>query len=253
MGCCAVASFLLIGLRLLVRRIIPSDLLLPREACSMRAMKSLLKFCALVVCLDASFAQESVPPEVTRGTSDPYAGDLSIFEEPTRGKDLQIERVMDLLGIKEGSHVADIGAGSGWFSVRSAKRVGKSGIVYAVEINQAYVRHIKQRAKKEKLSNVRAILGKTDDPLLAKGSLDVVMLLKTYHEVAKPIPLLRKLREAMKPGARLGVIDRKGIGTDHGLNAEVVIKEAAEAGFALREQHDFVKGDVDYFLIFEAS
>lgn len=216
-------------------------------------MKSLLHFCALALCLHASIAQESASAEVPRGTSEPYAGDLSIFEEPTRDKDLQIERVMDLLAIKEGSHVADIGAGSGWFSVRSAKRVGKTGMVYAVEINQAYVRHIKQRAKNEKLPNIRAILGKTDDPLLATDSVDVVMLLKTYHEVAKPIPLLRKLREAMKPGARLGVIDRKGIGTDHGLNAEVVIKEAAQAGFALREQHDFVKGDVDYFLIFEAT
>lgn len=248
-----VGSVLLMAVRQPNPGIIPSDLALPREACSMRARKSLSFVGALIVCLEAALGQESPPTEVRRGTSDPYTGDLSIFEEPARGKDLQIERVMDLLGIKEGSHVADIGAGSGWFSVRSARRVGKSGTVYAVEINPDYVRHIKRRAKKEKLPNIRAILGKTDDPLLEKQSLDVVMLLKTYHEVAEPIPLLRRLREAMRPGARLGVIDRKGIGTDHGLNAEVVIKEAAQAGFALREQHDFVKGDVDYFLIFEAS
>ncbi len=189
-----------------------------------------------------------------RPTSDPYQGDLSIFEDPNRAANLQIDRVMDLLGIKTGSHVADIGAGLGWFTVRAAGRVGKEGIVYAVEINPDYVRHIKRRAKKENLPNVRTILGRADDPRLEPASLNAVLLLKTYHEIAEPVAVLRKVREAMRPGARLGVIDRNGIGSDHGLNAGVVIREAAEAGFSLVEQYDFVKGDgMDYFLIFRAA
>ena len=160
---------------------------------------------------------------------------------------------MDVLGIKPGTNVADVGAGSGWFTVRAARRVAKEDTVYAVEINRRYVRHISNRAKKEKLPNVRTILGKPNDPLLPPRSVDAVLLLKTYHEVAKPVALLRKLREAMRPGARLGIIDKNGIGTDHGLNADVVIKEATEAGFAVVEQHDFVKSEgVDYFLVFEA-
>lgn len=187
----------------------------------------------------------------SRPKSEPYKGDLAIFEDPAREKNLQIERVMDLLGVKRGTHVADIGAGSGWFTVRAARRVGSEAIVYAVEINPAYIRHIKRRAKKEKLLNIRTVLGRPDDPLLAKGSVDVVMLLKTYHEIAQPIALLRRVREALRPGGRLGIIDRNGSGSDHGLNADVVIKEAAEAGFTLIEQHDFVKADgMDYFLIF---
>jgi len=186
-----------------------------------------------------------------RPTSDPYKGDLAIFEEPARAKNLQIERVMDLLGIKRGAQVADIGAGSGWFTVRAARRVGKEGAVLAVEINPDYIRHIKKRARKENLPNIRTILGKTDDPLLPQGSIDAVLILKTYHEIEKPIPLLRHVRAAMKPGARLGIIDRNGTGTDHGLDAEVVIKEAKQAGFSLAEQYDFVKLDgMDYFLIF---
>jgi len=198
-------------------------------------------------------AAETQSDKIERGTSDPYKGDLSIFEDPNRAENLQIERVMDLLRIKTGSHVADIGAGSGWFAVRAARRVGSTGRVDAVEINPAYVRHIAKRVKKEKLPNIRAILGKTDDPLLSTASVDAVMLLKTYHEVEQPVRLLRKIRSAMRPGARLGVIDRGGIGTDHGLNAETVIKEAAQAGFELVEQHDFVKSeDVDYFLILRA-
>src|SRR5262245_7419271 len=74
------------------------------------------------------------PRRITRPTSTPYKGDLSIFEDPNRDENLQIDRVMDLLKIKEGSTVADIGAGSGWFTVRAARRV-KTGTVYAVEIN----------------------------------------------------------------------------------------------------------------------
>ena len=209
-----------------------------------------IRFLALLLLAQTSFGQKPEPP---RGTSDPYAGDLSIFEGADRAENLKIERVMDELGLKPGVHVADIGAGSGWFAVRAARRVGKDGGVYAVEINRKYVAHIKKRAQKEKLPNIRTILGKADDPLLPAQSVDVVVLLKTYHEVAKPVALLRKLRDAMRPGARLAIIDKNGIGTDHGLNADVVIKEAAQAGFAVVAQHDFVKSEgIDYFLIFEA-
>lgn len=187
-----------------------------------------------------------------RPTSEPYKGDLAIFEDPARAQKLQVERVMDLLGIKRGSHVADIGAGSGWFTVRAARRIGSEGVVYAVEINPEYIRHIKRRAKREKLPNIRTILAKPDDPMLPHASIDATLLLKTYHEIAQPIAFLRRLRAGLRPGARLGIIDRSGRGDDHGINADVVIKEAAQAGFRVAAQHDFVKGDsVDYFLLFQ--
>ena len=215
----------------------------------MRLAKFLLKFPACLFGLTSAFALP--PSQPGRPTSEPYTGDLAIFEEADRAPKLQVERVMDVLGIKRGSHVADIGAGSGWFTVRGARRVGKEGVVYAVEINPDYVRHIKRRAKRERLPHIRTILGKPNDPLLPRGSIDAVLLLKTYHEIAQPIPLLRHVRAAMRPGAKLGIIDRNGKGDDHGLNADVVIKEAAQAGFVLAERHDFVKTEgVDYFLIF---
>jgi len=161
--------------------------------------------------------------------------------------------VMDLLGVREGSSVADIGAGSGWFTVRAARRVGDGGAVYAVEINSDYVRHIEERARKEKLANIRAVLGKEDDPLLPSGSVDVVLILKTYHEIAQPVRVLARLRAAMRAGARLGVIDRNGSGDNHGVSRDTVVAEAAQAGFALVDEYDFVKPDgMDYFLIFRA-
>ena len=191
--------------------------------------------------------------KLDRPTSDPYTGSLSIFEDEKREEKLQINRVMDILRIKEGVQVADIGAGSGWFTVRAARRVGVRGAVYAVEINKDYLKHITERAAKENLPNIRPVLGREDDPLLPQASVDAVLILKTYHEIAEPVRLMRNLRRALRAGALVGVIDRNGTGDDHGLDDKKVITEAERAGFALVEQHDFVKPDgMDYFLVFRA-
>ncbi len=189
--------------------------------------------------------------KIDRPTSDPYTGDLSIFEDAQRDKNLQIERVMDILGIGDKKSVADIGAGSGWFTVRAAKRVGVNGQVFAVDINQDYLDHIAERAKAEGFANIKTILGQADDPLLPANSVDVVLILKTYHEIAEPIGLMKNLKKALKKGAIVGIIDRNGNGDDHGLNKDTVIAELKRSGFDLKEQYDFVKPDkMDYFLVF---
>jgi SAM-dependent methyltransferase len=199
----------------------------------------------------AASAQNSTASGEQRKTSEPYTGDLSVFDSPGREDRLQIKRVMDILGIAPGKSVADIGAGSGWFTVRAARRVGGSGTVYAVDINPEATRYISERAQKEQLQNVKAILSTPDNPLLPAGSVDAVLLLKAYHEVAQPVVLLRNLRAALRPGAKVGVIDRNGNDENHGVGRDVVIREAQEAGYKLFEQYDFVKGDkMDYFLVF---
>jgi predicted methyltransferase len=197
-------------------------------------------------------AQTAAPaPAQPRPTSTPYTGDLSIFETPGRDQRLHIDRVMDVLGIAPGKTVADIGAGSGWFTVRAAKRVGNTGRVYAVDINPAAIKYIDERIQNEQVNNVKTILGKPDNPELAPDSVDAVLLLKTYHEVAEPVALLRNLRAALKPGARVGIIDRDGNGEDHGVHKAIVLREAGEAGYRLLQEHDeLVKDDrVDYFLV----
>jgi ubiquinone/menaquinone biosynthesis C-methylase UbiE len=141
----------------------------------------------------------------SRKTSTPYTGDLSIFDSPGRDQRLQINRVMDILGIASGKTVADIGAGSGWFSVRAAKRVADAGTVYAVDINPEAIRYIESRIRKENLHNVKPILGKPDDPVLP-AKVDAVLLLKTYHEVARPITLLRNLRRSLAAEARIRIM-----------------------------------------------
>jgi ubiquinone/menaquinone biosynthesis C-methylase UbiE len=185
----------------------------------------------------------------TRKTSTPYTGDLSIFDSPGRDERLQINRVMDLLDITPGKTVADIGAGSGWFTVRAARRVTDSGTVYAVDINPESIQYIENRAQKEQLHNIKTVVGHTDNSMLPAGQVDAVLMLKTYHEIAKPVTLLRNLRASLKPGAKVGIIDRNGNGENHGVNRNVVLKEADEAGYQVVGKYDFVKDDMDYFLV----
>jgi len=187
-----------------------------------------------------------------RKTSKPYAGDFSTFEYKDRDQKLHVERVMDILGIVPGKTVADIGAGSGWFSVRAARRVMPAGLVYAVDINPEAVGYIQDRVVREGIGNVRTILSRPGDPLLPAASIDAVLLLKTYHEVVEPVVLMKSLLKALRPQARVGIIDRNGNGEDHGVSRDVVVREAGQAGYRLIGEYDFVKSDgEDYFLVFE--
>jgi len=220
---------------------------------NLRRISHRISAALLVALLLGLQPRNSTAQDAQRPTSTPYRGDLSIFETPGRDERLQIQRVMDLLGIKHGSSVADLGAGSGWFTARAAARVGATGTVYAEDINPDAIQYIDARIQKEKLTNVRTILGAPDDPKLPAKSVDAVLMLKVYHEIAHPQALLAKLKPALKPGAKIGIIDRNGNGADHGLNEDVVKREMKASGFKMVGAYDFTKADgQDYFLIFQA-
>ncbi len=210
-------------------------------------------FGALVLLtLGAMLAQQT---SHQRKTSEPYTGDLSIFETPDRDQHLHIDQVMDALAITPGKNVADIGAGSGWFTVRAAKRVAEKGTVYAVDINPDAIKYIDERIAKGGVHNVKTILSKPDDPGLPAHSIDAVLLLKTYHEVANPETLMRNLRPALRPDARIGIIDRNGDGADHGVQKSIVVQEMSQAGYQLKDEKDSLvtEDKVDYFLVFAAK
>jgi SAM-dependent methyltransferase len=201
------------------------------------------------VLVRAQAAPGAVP---AHPTSKPYTGDFSIFEYPERDARLQPQRILTLLDVHTGSSVADIGAGGGWLTVRAAQRVGSAGTVFAEDINPQAIKAIQDRAQREHLPQVRAVLGLPNDPKLPPDSVDAVVMLKTYHEIAHPQQLLRSLIPALRPGARLGIIDRNGNGANHGLDEAIVISELGEAGFRRVGRYDFTKADgEDYFLIFE--
>jgi predicted methyltransferase len=212
-----------------------------------------------LVLLAAVLAAAQTPATTSslpqRKTSTPYTGDLSIFDYPDRAHKLHIDQVMDLLGIAGDKNVADIGAGSGWFTVIAAKRVTPAGKVFAVDINPEAIAYINKRAQTDGLSNITTISGAADNPKLPPASVDAVLLLKTYHEVAKPVDLMRNLHASLRPGAHVGIIDRNGNGENHGVSPKVVISEMETAGYRLTGEHDdLVKDDkMDYFLIFVAK
>jgi hypothetical protein len=98
------------------------------------------------------------------------------------------------------------------------------------------------------------VLGTPDDPSFPPESLDAVLMLKVYHEIAHPVAAMQKLKASLHPGAKVGIIDKNGTGANHGVNQSVVVKEMGEAGYRLVGTYDFTKADgEDYFLIFTAK
>lgn len=218
----------------------------------MRRCRQFLTTFLLVACSAFVQAQAAPNPAPSHPTSTPYTGDLSIFEYPERDARLQPQRVLTLLGVHTGSSVADIGAGGGWLTVRAAQRVGPDGTVYAEDINPDAINAIRDRTEREHLPQVRVVLGLPDDPKLPPNSIDAVVMLKTYHEIAHPQVLLRNLAPALRSGAKLGIIDRNGNGANHGLDEAIVVRELGDAGFRYVAHYDFTKADgEDYFLIFK--
>ena len=204
----------------------------------------------LCVLVAPVFAQTQAAPD--HPTSTPYTGPLNIFESPARDAQLQPGRILTLLGVHAGSSVADIGAGGGWLTVRAARRVGPGGTVYAEDINPEAVDAVRKRAEREHLPQVHTVLGTPDDPKLPPGSVNAVVMLEMYHEIADAQKLLHNLAPSLRPGAKLGIIDRNGNGADHGLDEAVVVRELGEAGFRRVGRYDFTKAaGQDYFLIFE--
>lgn len=183
--------------------------------------------------------------------------DLGLLEAPDRDLWQPPERIMDALGIAEASVVADVGAGSGWFTVRLARRVGPNGIVYAQDVQAEMLSAITRRVQREGLTNVRPVLGRGNDPRFpaaAIGKLDAILLVGTYFEIEDRVTMLRNLAAALKPGGRIGVIDFKANGGGPGppleerVDPEVVIRDAAQAGLRLLSSESFLP--YQYFLIF---
>ncbi len=181
--------------------------------------------------------------------------DLGLLEPPDREAWQKPDQVMDALRIAEGTTVADIGAGGGWFTIRLARRVGKSGKVFAVDVQRLMIEAIQRRVQREELHWVTAVQGDYDDPRLpADARTDAVLIVDAFHEMEDPVLMLKNVARTLKPQGRIGIIDyREGDGGPGPDAAErvppsVVIAQAAAAGFTLVEQHTFLR--YQYFLIF---
>ncbi len=164
--------------------------------------------------------------------------DLGFYEQPDREQWQKPDQIMDALGIADGSVVAEIGAGSGWFMSHLARRVGPGGQVYAEDIQPETLEVMRRRVQRENLQNVTTILGIADDPGLPRG-LDAVLLASVYHEIKDPVGLLRRLAQDLQPDGCIGVVDfipgggGPGPEPDQRADPDMVIGGAAAAGLQL--------------------
>jgi ubiquinone/menaquinone biosynthesis C-methylase UbiE len=176
------------------------------------------------------------------------------FDDPARDAWQLPDRVIDALGIGRGQIVADIGAGTGYFTVRLA-RAPAAPKVYAVDIEKSMVEYVRQRAAKEGLKNVTAVQASADHANLPEP-VDLVLVVDTYHHIPNRPAYFRTLRASMKPSARLAIIDfRKGAPSgppeEFRFTPDQITAELKQGGFALQAQHDFLPRQM--FLVYTAA
>jgi predicted methyltransferase len=156
---------------------------------------------------------------------------LGLLESPDRAAWQKPDQIMDALGIADGSKVADIGPGAGWFTIQLARRVGPNGHVYAEDVQRPMLEAIRRRVSREGLQNVEPRLGTETDPNLPPGELDAALMVDMYQEIVERVTFLRNLARALKPNGRIGVVNYKpgqgGPGPASTANEGVRVESAA--------------------------
>jgi ubiquinone/menaquinone biosynthesis C-methylase UbiE len=129
------------------------------------------------------------------------------LDRPDREATEQPEHVLDVLGVKEGMTVADVGAGSGYFTVRIAKRIAPRGHVLATDLQPEMLDLLRKKVAAEKLTNVVPVLTTESDAKLPRGELDLVLMVDVYHELPQPTQTLAQVRAALRPDGRLALVE----------------------------------------------
>jgi ubiquinone/menaquinone biosynthesis C-methylase UbiE len=179
------------------------------------------------------------------------------YEGSSRDEWQQPERVIEALGLRAGDRVADLGSGSGYFTLRLAKAVGPEGRVYAVDVDEEMNEFLRERVAQAGLANVDVILGRFEDPLLPDAGVDLVLIVDTYHHLEDRPAYFRNLRRDLAPEGRVAVIDfdgRKGWFVRllrHVTPRDVLLREMGEAGYQVAAEFDFI--DRQSFVIFRAG
>lgn len=160
---------------------------------------------------------------------------------PEREAEEHPDEALDALKIRAGDTVADIGAGVGYFAWRLAGRVGPKGVVYGEDIQQGMLDQMEKNMRERHIENVRPVLGGVDDPKLPKNSVDLVILVDVYHEFSEPEKMLDRIRESLKTGGRLVLLEYRGedpkvpIRPEHKMTVKQVRAEVEPEGYRFEQ------------------
>ncbi len=218
------------------------------KAIVLKIMKCVLP---LLLLADAWPQQTQMPP---RTQDRPLERRIASQERPQRDALLKPDEVVKALQLKDGEMVADIGAGTGYFTRRFARAVAPDGKIYAVDIAADVIDYQKERAQKENLNNIVFIVSKADDPLLPKGSVDLAFFCDVVHHLENRVNYYRTLIADIKPGGQMAIIDYRPASPHaphppHELvPREQAISEAEQAGFKYVKEFTFLPDY--YFLLF---
>jgi ubiquinone/menaquinone biosynthesis C-methylase UbiE len=200
----------------------------------------------LLCLLPLVVAAQSSPPGIERQTELADPQDAAWFYRSARTETEKPEELLDLLGIKEGDVVADIGAGVGFFSLRAAERVGPTGRVLAVDVQPEMIEGLKMMIERFGHKNIVPILGSVDDPKLPADSVDHVLIIIAYHEFSHPVEMMRHIRKAMKRDGQMLIIEYKAenpasrVEPLHKMSEAEIMREITALGFALDRVIDII-------------
>ena len=180
------------------------------------------------------------------------------LERPGRDEEQKPDEIVRRMGLKNGDVVADLGAGTGYFTRRLAKAVAPSGRVYAVDIQPEMLARLKENVEEAGVRNVVPVLGESDDPGLPRDSLDWILLVDVYHELQHPKVTLAKMREALKPAGKVALVEYRLEGLtalhvreEHRMSKKQVLAEWVPAGYRLVEHYEFLP--TQHFFVFEKA
>jgi ubiquinone/menaquinone biosynthesis C-methylase UbiE len=183
---------------------------------------------------------------------------VAVFDDPARAAWQKPAEVVQALGIRNGMCVADVGAGTGYFSRYLSAAVGERGTVFSVDTEPSLVVYLRERAEREQAPNVVPILASADNPRLPAGMVDLVLIVDTLHHIDDRVNYVRRLRRFLKPGGRIAVIDFKkdadvpvGPPPEHRLARDHAVEEFRSASYKLIAAPQMLQ--YQYFLIFQPT
>ena len=168
-------------------------------------------------------------------------------DEASRDRAGEAKTVIRLLGVGAGDTVADIGAGSGYYTMRVSPIVGPHGQVIAQDVMPSYLDDLERRVRNAGLTNVRFVRGAAGDPRLPPASVDTALMIHMYHEIAQPYALLERLRGSLKPGGQLAIVDLDRPSKIHGMPKATLICEVRSVGYELVSITDLTPGYLAVF------